>query len=118
MVAWNASSEAARAVAAALPLLKRAARVSIAVFNPGDEHGEQPGADVALYLARHGVVCEVVSSRVDMDPANALLSLLADQQADLLVMGGYGHARFRELILGGVTKTMLRCMTAPVLMMH
>lgn len=118
VVAWNASTEAAHAVAAALPLLKRAASVRIAVINPGEEHGEQPGADIALYLARHGVVCEVVCLRAGQDAGSALLSLLADQDADLLVMGGYGHTRMRELMLGGVTRTILRSMTAPVLMMH
>jgi nucleotide-binding universal stress UspA family protein len=118
VVAWNASTEAAQAVAAALPLLQRAASVRIAVFNPDDAHGEQPGADIALYLARHGVVCDVVSARVGQDVGAALLSLLADVDADLLVMGGYGHKRLRELVLGGVTKTLLRSMTVPVLMMH
>ena len=119
VVAWNASTEAAHAVTAALPLLKRAAKVTIAIFNPDDEaHGEQPGADIALYLARHGMICEVYSAHAGKDAGNALLSLMADREADLLVMGGYGHTRMRELLLGGVTKTMLRCMTAPVLMAH
>lgn len=120
LVAWDASIEATRAVTNALPILKRARKVTIAVFNPNpfDAHGEQPGADIGLFLARHGVNIEVALQRTDIDTGNALLSLAADTQADLIVMGGYGHTRFRELLLGGVTATMLRAMTVPVLMSH
>lgn len=118
LLAWDASLEASRAVASALPLLRRAATVNVAVFNPGPEHGAQPGADIALYLARHGVKPELSEHQINIDIGEALLSLAADQQADLIVMGGYGHTRFRELIMGGVTKTVLRSMTAPVLMAH
>lgn len=120
LVAWDASIEATRAVSNALPILKRARKVSVAVFNPDPygAHGEQPGADIALFLARHGVRVEVAPQRTDIDIGNALLSLAADNQSDLIVMGGYGHTRFRELLLGGVTATVLRTMTVPVLMSH
>lgn len=118
LLAWDAGPEASRAVAAAMPLLRRAASVGVAIFNPGPAHGEQPGADIALYLARHGVKVEVAVNQTGIEVGEALLSMAADRQADLVVMGGYGHTRLRELVMGGVTKTMLRSMTAPVLMVH
>jgi nucleotide-binding universal stress UspA family protein len=120
LIAWDGSQEATRAITCALPLLRRAANVSVAVFNAQGalKHGEQPGADIALYLARHQVKVEVVQREVDIDLGNALLSLASELGADLIVMGGYGHTRFRELLLGGVTRTVLRTMTVPVLMAH
>ena len=118
LLAWDASLEATRAVGAALPLLRRADAVSVALFNPGPAHGPQPGADIALYLARHGVQVELEQRQGEADIGEALLSLAAEQQSDLIVMGGYGHTRFRELMLGGVTKTVLQRMTVPVLMAH
>lgn len=118
LLAWDGSIEATRATANALPMLKNADKVSVAVFNPGFEHGAQPGADIALYLARHGVEVNVLVQPTSIDIGDALLSLAADGGADLLVMGGYGHTRFRELLLGGVTATILRTMTVPVLMSH
>ncbi len=122
MVAWDASREAARAVNDALPLLERAKAVSVVSVNPGAQpfgHGEEPGADIGLHLARHGIKVEVerVEGR-ELDTANAILSHLASQGADLLVMGAYGHSRLREFVLGGVTRTILAEMTVPVLMSH
>jgi nucleotide-binding universal stress UspA family protein len=78
-----------------------------------------PGSDIALHLARHGVKVEVqrVENR-QMDVGNALLSQIANESADLLVMGGYGHSRLREIVLGGTTRTLLGDMTVPVLMSH
>ena len=120
LVAWDASMEATRAVTSAIPLLKRARHVTIAVFNPDpfDEHGEQPGADIALYLARHGVNIEVSLQQTGIDVGNAMLSMAAERNYDLIVMGGYGHARLREVLLGGVTETLMRTMTVPVLISH
>ena len=117
LVAWDDSLQASRAVANAMPLLRRAANVTLAVFNPEAE-GRLAGADIALHLARHGV--NVVVRREDgaADVGSALLSLAADVGADLLVMGGYGHTRLREVLLGGVTQTVLKSMTIPVLMSH
>lgn len=121
-VAWDASREAARAVNDALPVLKRAQAVGVVTVNPREKpfgHGEQPGADIALHLARHGIKVEVgrVESR-DVDVANTILSHIADRSSDLLVMGAYGHSRLRELVLGGVTRTILHDMTVPVFMTH
>lgn len=121
LIAWDAGVPAARAVSAALPLLRRARIAQLAVFNPQRDlgkHGEQPGADIALYLARHKVKVNVSEQDAYSDTGNALLSLATDFASDLIVMGGYGHSRFREILLGGVTRTVLDTMTVPVLMSH
>ncbi len=121
LIAWNGSMESRHAVHNALPMLRRAQLVEVVVFNPlsqVDRHGEQPGADIALYLARHGVKVNVREEIVEGNVGNALLSLAADLSTDLIVMGCYGHSRFREVMLGGVTRTMLESMTVPVLMSH
>jgi nucleotide-binding universal stress UspA family protein len=123
VIAWDGGMEAARAVHGAIPILRRAKLVQVAVFDATvgpDAHGEEPGADIALFLARHGVKVDV-SRHVtggEIDIGNAILSHVSDFGADLLVMGGYGHSRFREVLLGGATRTVLRSMTTPVLMSH
>ena len=122
IVSWDASREAARAVSDALPLLVRARRVEVVTFDARRSvagHGELPGADIALWLARHGVkvnVDETVTAGVDI--GNSLLSKAADLGAELVVMGGYGHSRLRQFVFGGVTRTLLETMTVPVLMAH
>jgi nucleotide-binding universal stress UspA family protein len=122
MVAWNASREAARAIGDAMPLLERAKAVTVASVNARPDargHGEDPGADIGAHLARHGVRVDVTRLEArDIDVPNAILSHLADAGSDLLVMGCYGHSRLREMVLGGVTRTILREMTVPVLMAH
>jgi nucleotide-binding universal stress UspA family protein len=118
LLAWDGSSEATRAVWGALPLLRAADLVAIVLFKPAEAAGRQPGADLALYLARHGVRCEVHAEPVPIAGGATLLSCAADLQSDLIVMGAYGHARLREMLLGGVTETILASMTVPVLMAH
>jgi nucleotide-binding universal stress UspA family protein len=120
LVAWNASSEAARALTDAIPLLQRADEVQVLTINPeARAHGDIPGADIALYLARHGVRVEVKLERAaDIDVGNMLLSRAADLGVDLLVMGAYGHSRVREYMMGGATRTLLKTMTVPVFMSH
>ena len=121
LIAWDGSTQATRAVTSAIPLLKRATIAKVVIFNADENpgiHGEQPGADIALYLARHNVNVEVLQKKTVLDIGNALLTLVADEAADLLVMGGYGHSRFREVLLGGATRTVLASMTVPVLMSH
>jgi nucleotide-binding universal stress UspA family protein len=120
MVAWDAGREATRAVHDALPILERARSVVVLVVNPHrGNHGAEPGADIALHLARHGVEVEAQHLEAKgLSVADALLSRLADQGIDLLVMGAYGHSRLRELVLGGVTRQIFREMTVPVLMSH
>jgi nucleotide-binding universal stress UspA family protein len=121
MVAWNASPEARRTIHYALPLLERARIVEVVVINAQaqpEKFGEEPGADIALYLARHGVKVDVMQRTVTSDTGAALVALSDELDADLIVMGCYGHARLRELIMGGVTRTVLKSMTCPVLMSH
>jgi nucleotide-binding universal stress UspA family protein len=121
LVGWNASREAARAVTDALPILREAKQVTVVAVNAADSrrHGEIPGADIGLFLARHGVKATVASSeRVEFGAGEWLLSRAADLQADLIVAGAYGQSRLREMVLGGVTQTLLANMTVPVLFSH
>jgi nucleotide-binding universal stress UspA family protein len=120
-VAWNGSANAVRAITSAIPMLRRADQVKLVVFNAkmeGDLHGEEPGADMALYLARHDVRVDVIATETDADPGEALLSYAADCHADLIVMGAYGHSRFREILLGGATRSVLRSSRLPLWMAH
>lgn len=121
LVAWDGSRQATRAVIDALPLLRRASLVQVAIFNEHEEVGtsELPaGTELAHYLARHGITIELLPSTVSADVGDSLLSRASDLGSDLIVMGGYGHSRFREILLGGVTRTVLNSMTIPVLMSH
>lgn len=120
-VAWNGSAEAVRAIASALPLLQRAQRVDVVVFDAGTNanlHGDDPGADIALYLARHGVPVELSCAVAGIDEAASLLSFAAKKDADLIVMGAYGHSRFREILLGGMTRGALASSDIPLWMSH
>ncbi len=122
LVAWNASAQATRAVNDALPLLRRAKSVTILAVNPergNGGHGQIPGADISLHLARHGVATEASHAYADdMDVGDVILSRAADLSADLIVMGAYGRTRLRETVLGGATRSLLRQMTAPLFMSH
>jgi nucleotide-binding universal stress UspA family protein len=123
MIAWDGGREAARAVHDALPLLKAAGRATIVTLDThaGKAPGERyAGTEIAACIARHGVQVELVSGAIDSEASagEVLLSRAADVGADLVVMGGYGHARLRELVLGGATRTFLESMTVPVLMSH
>ena len=122
LVAWDHSRAAARALHDALPLIRKAEFVQTVTVERGGRgrrETEVPGADVAAHLARHGLTVDV--HRIpgeDVTVADALLSYAADTGADLLVMGGYEHSRFRELLLGGATLGILQSATLPVLMSH
>ncbi len=122
LIGWNASREAARAVHDALPLLTTADVVTVLSVNPSrgrGAHGDRPGADIALHLARHGIKVQVEQSIApDIGDADVLLNHTSEMGADLIVIGAYGHSRLREMVLGGVTRTLLRQMTVPVLMAH
>ena len=120
LVAWNGSMEAMRAVHDAIPLLQRADIVDVVIFNPSeDTQGREPGADIGLYLSRQGVKVNLKAEASEIrNIGNALLSRAADFGSDLIVMGCYGHSRFREVIMGGVSRTLLESMTVPVLMSH
>jgi nucleotide-binding universal stress UspA family protein len=120
LVCWNGSPNAARAVADAMPFLRRAKAVEVVVvLGESGSSDEIPGADIGQHLARHGLDVEVERlSAIKGDVPDTVLSHAADTGTDLIVMGGYGHSRLREFILGGVTRGILRAMTVPVLMAH
>lgn len=118
MACWDGSRPAARAIADAMPLLSRAGQVDVVIVEQA-KSDEVPGADVAQHLARHRLKVTVQRiARGELDVKDALLNYAADSAADLVVMGGYGHSRMRQFILGGVTRGMLASMTVPTLMSH
>lgn len=121
LIAWNESIEAMTAIRRALPLLITADLVRIVVIDP-PQHGPErsdPGGMLAQMLARHGVKCEIdVLSKTLPRVSDLLIRHTTDTNADLIVMGAYGHSRFREAILGGATRNMLEKATVPVLMAH
>ncbi len=120
LVAWDRGREATRALTDAIPLLRLADEVKVIAISPKEDgHGALPGADIGLYLARHGVNIEVKAEYGEvLDVGNELLSRAADFGTDLIVMGAYGHSRLRELIMGGATRTIIDSMTVPVLLSH
>jgi nucleotide-binding universal stress UspA family protein len=120
LVCWDAGRHAARAIGDALPFLRRAKAVEVVtVATEPLETADLPGADIARHLARHDLRVDlkrIVTAEADV--ANTILSYAADVSADFIVMGGYGHSRLRELILGGATRGLLASMTIPTLMSH
>jgi nucleotide-binding universal stress UspA family protein len=120
MVCWDGSRNAARAVGDAMPLLDRSKSIEVlTVARQAEARDEVAAADMAHHLARHGLKVELncmVAREVDV--ANTVLSRVADAGTDLIVMGGYGHSRFREFVLGGATRGILGSMTVPVFMSH
>ncbi len=122
VIAWQPSRETARAVHDALPLLKLAKSVDILVIDPeiGEfAHGDQPGADIAAHLARHGLKVQVYTRpRMGHSIAASIMQHAKEVGADLVIAGGYGHSRFREFMLGGVTRELLRTTHVPVLFSH
>ncbi|MCE4369616.1 universal stress protein [Xanthomonas hortorum] len=122
VVAWNGSRQARRALSDALPLLVAAHWVNLLLVDPDrvpGRHGEEPGADMAAYLARHGVEVEVVRIASGERPvASALLAHAQEIGADLLVFGAYSRARLSEAVLGGVTRTLLAEPPLPLFVSH
>jgi nucleotide-binding universal stress UspA family protein len=122
MLCWNASRESTRAASDALPFLVAAEKVMVLVIDgraSAGGHGAEPGADVARWLASHGVKATVQRDvAADTDVGSVILSRAADHAIDLIVMGIYGHSRLREMVLGGASRTVLSSMTVPVLMAH
>ncbi|HUZ73537.1 MAG TPA: universal stress protein [Stellaceae bacterium] len=121
LVGWNGSREAARALNDAIPFIAGAQAVTVVSINPRHGiggHGDVPAADIALHLARHGLRVEADHMMTEIAEGDALLDCAADRGCDLIVAGGYGHSRLREFALGGVTRTLLRSMTVPVLLSH
>jgi nucleotide-binding universal stress UspA family protein len=122
LVCWDASHGAARAVGDAMPFLARAKTVEIVTVaslrsEKAADKDEIPGVDLGEHLARHGLKVELKRLVAD-DVPNTILSYAADCAADFIVMGGYGHSRLREFVLGGATRGILESMTVPVLMAH
>lgn len=121
LLAWNQSDEALSAAHKALPLLIAAERVVVTVIDP-PKHGPErsdPGGALSQWLARHGVRVEVAVLAKTLPRVSEVLARQArDLEADLIVMGAYGHSRFREAILGGATRNMLETSEIPVLMAH
>lgn len=120
MVCWDGSRAATRAIADAIPLLKKAKQVEVVVISDKpNKRDEVPGADLGQHLARHGLKVDVKRiTSPDIDVPSTILSYAADSSADMIVMGGYGHSRLREFVLGGATRGLLESMTVPVLMSH
>ena len=120
MVCWDGSRSATRAIADAMPFLHKAKQIEIVmVASKAGKNDEIPGADLGQHLARHGLKVDVKRiTSPDIDVPSTILSYAADLSADMLVMGGYGHSRLREFILGGVTRGILETMTVPTLMSH
>ena len=121
IVAWNESAEAMHAARLALPFLKAADEVHIAIIDPpqlGPDRSD-PGGPLAVYLFRHGITCDIQVMTSGGKPVSDRLSqYVTEAGGDLLVMGGYGHSRFREAILGGATRDMLEHAKVPVFMAH
>lgn len=118
VIGWNGDREALRAVRRALPFLGGAARVEIAIIEPTGSDGD-PGADLAVFLARHGIGSEITTHPLGgRSVSEVLCQRVTDCDADLLVMGAYGHSRFREYVLGGATRDVLQSAPVPVLMAH
>ena len=122
IVAWQPTRESSRALHDALPLLRTAQTVDVLMIDPimdDRRHGEQPGADIATHLARHGLTVQVVAAPSMGEPAEiALLRHAVQSGADLVVAGGYSHSRWREAMIGGTTRTLLESAPMPVLFSH
>ena len=119
---WDGSRAATRAINDALPLLVRAGTIDLLIVlneKTGSEEQEIHGIELEKHLARHDVKVEIETTRAaDIDVTDAILSYAADRSGTLIVMGGYGHSRLREIILGGATRDMLKSMTVPIFMSH
>jgi len=119
VLCWNGTREAARAATGALPILKTADKVIVLLIDPKNDGNEQPGAAVTRWLVRHGVKAIVQrDTAAESSVGGVILSRAADQDADLIVMGLYGHSRVREWVMGGASRTLLASMTVPLLVAH
>lgn len=121
LLAWNASRESRRAISDALPLLINARSVAVVIVDPKNNpsHGEEPGADIARFLSRHGVAARVEPMISDgKSVANTIQDFSARDGSDLIVLGAYSHSQTREMIFGGVTRSLLHSVTVPTLIAH
>jgi nucleotide-binding universal stress UspA family protein len=119
LACWDGSRTSARAIGDAMPFLERAKAVELVIVAEARKNDEITGANMSEHLTRHGVAVNVKRiTKADLAIEDAILSYAADSGADFIVMGGYGHSRLREFILGGVTRGILTEMTVPVFMSH
>lgn len=121
LIGWNGSREAMRAVRAALPVLAAAEAVTVAIVDPGRLETEEadPGRTFAAWLARHGLSVEIAAvAEAGSSVAHTLNRTARERGCEMIVMGAYGHSRFREMLLGGATRDMLKGAELPVLMAH
>ena len=120
IVCWDGSRAASRAISDAMPFLQKAKQVDVVMISrKAEESDEVAGADLGQHLARHGLKVDLKRMiSPDTDVAAIVLSYAADSSADMIVMGGYGHSRLREFVLGGVTRGILSAMTMPTLLSH
>jgi nucleotide-binding universal stress UspA family protein len=122
VLAWQPRREASRAMHDALALLPRDARVDVLVVDPDvgeSAYGDAPGADIAAHLARHGCQVQVITqAREGRSTGAVIVDYATAQHAELIVMGGYGHSRWREQVLGGATRAVLDQTGLPVLFAH
>jgi nucleotide-binding universal stress UspA family protein len=118
-IAWDGSRVAARAIADALPMLDRAGKVHLlSIYGENTERKTFESAGMMDHLRRHGIEAVAKSMPMTVDVTSTILNFMADDDTDLLVMGGYGHSRLREFVLGGATRGILESMTVPTFMSH
>jgi nucleotide-binding universal stress UspA family protein len=118
-VLWDGSAPATRAIVGAMPFLHRAQTIElVSIMGERDLRQELGGADMRKHLSRHALNVEPKRLQMMNNISETVLNYVAETSPDLLVMGGYGHTRFRELIFGGATRGILQCMTVPTLMSH
>jgi nucleotide-binding universal stress UspA family protein len=116
---WDGSAPATRAIVGAMPFLHRAQTIElVSIMGERDLRQELGGADMRKHLSRHALNVEPKRLQMMNNISETVLNYVAETSPDLLVMGGYGHTRFRELIFGGATRGILQCMTVPTLMSH
>ncbi|MBS0383903.1 MAG: universal stress protein [Proteobacteria bacterium] len=122
VIAWDAKPQAVRAIAAAMPLLRAAEAVRLVTVDARPSrsgHGQAPGSDVAAYLARRGVRVEVHNvDGLGRSAGRAIADCAVEFGADVIVMGGYGHSRAREIVFGGVTRDLVGASTTPLFLAH
>ncbi len=122
VIAWQPTRESTRALHDAMPFLHRSESIDVLMVDPevsDSAHGQQPGVDIATHLARHGLNVRVVTEpKMGRNTGQAILDYAKQTDAQLIVAGGYSRSRFREQILGGVTKELIGNMTIPVFFSH
>jgi nucleotide-binding universal stress UspA family protein len=121
LLAWNASREARRAISDALPILIAAQSVAVVVVDLAEivSHGEEPGADIAHFLSRHGVIAYVEQlSSSEASVAETIFNFATRDKVDLSVLGAYSHSQTREMLFGGVTRSLLNSVTISTLIAH